>query len=143
MRKLCTVMALAFTCSALAEEKPLILDVPALAHASQASVEGALGKAEFCRKSRLGLSCRFAARGIEVVFVGDKAERIVVNELDDTPFDKTAITRFGFKNQEPDAVTDEAMRWERIPGIAEVSLFPDKDKIDHALIAVSPLPEKK
>jgi hypothetical protein len=143
MRKLCTIISLAFAFPALAEEKPLIIDVPAIAHASRATVEQILGKAEFCRKSKYGVSCRFATHGMEIVFANDKAERIIINDLDDTPFDKIAITRFGFNNQEPDVSTEEVMRWDRIPGIAELSLFPDKDKIDYALIEVTRLPDKK
>ncbi len=143
MRKIYTVILLASAFPALAEEMPLILDVPAIAHASQASVEGLLGKAEFCRKSKYGISCRFASHGTEIVFANDKAERITINDLGDAPYDKTTLTRLGFNNQEPDISSDEIMIWGNIPGIAEVSLFPDKDKIDYALIAVTPPPDKK
>lgn len=143
MHKIYTIILLAFAAAAMAEEKPLILDAPAIAHASEASVEKALGKAEFCRKSRLGNACRFASYGIEIVFAKDKAERITINELDDTPFDKTAITRLGFKAQEPDEATEEIMRWQKIPGIAALTLFPDKDKIDYAVIEVTAMPQPK
>ncbi|MGZ8241972.1 hypothetical protein [Methylomagnum sp.] len=142
MHKLSSVILLAFAFSAIAEEKPLIVNIPALAHASQANVEQILGKAEFCRKSKYGLSCRFAPRGIEVAFVNDKAERIVVNDLDDTVYDKAVITQLGINSQEPDVATEEVIRWDKIPGIAEVSLFPDKEKIDYVLIAVTPLSDK-
>jgi hypothetical protein len=143
MRKICTVILLAFAFPAWAEEKPSIMDVPTLAHASQANVEQRLGKAEFCRKSKYGISCRFVPHGIEIVFANDKAERITINNLDDTPYDKSAITRLGFKNQEPDVSTEEVMRWQQIPGIAELSFFPGKDKIDYALIVVTPPPDEK
>lgn len=138
MRKIYTIIVWAFAFPALAEEKPLIIDAPTLAHASQAKVEQLLGKAEFCRKSKYGISCRFEPHGIEIAFTNDRAERITINELGDTPYNTTAITRLGFKNQDPDVFTEEVMSWARIPGIAELSLFPDKDKIDYALIVVTP-----
>ena len=143
MRMIYAVILWASALPALAEEMPLIIDVPAIAHASQEKVEQLLGKAEFCRKSRQGISCRFAAHGTEIVFVQDKAERITINDLDDVSYDKAVITRFGLKNQEPEVSTEETISWGNITGIAAVSLFPDKDKIDYALIAVSPLPENK
>jgi hypothetical protein len=138
MRKLCSLILLAFTLPALAEEKPLILDVPALVHASQATVEERLGKPEFCRKSKYGLSCRYAPRGVEVAFTDGKAERIVINEMEDTLYEPATLTRLGFKAQEPNQSTDEEMRWTQLPGVAEVTLFPAKEQVDYALIVVTP-----
>jgi hypothetical protein len=143
MRQFATAVLITLASPAFAAESPLLIDVPALAHASQAQVEQVLGKAEFCRKSRYGLSCRFAAHGVEVVFANDKAERITVNDMGDTPYDKNAVSRFGLKAQEPDVATDEMMRWEHLPGLAELTLFADKDKIDYGQIVVTPLPERK
>lgn len=143
MRKICTFGFVAFACAAQAEDKSLIIDVPALAHASQAHVEQVLGQAEFCRKAKYGLSCRFAAHGIEIVFANDQAERMTINELGDIPYDPAAITHFGLKTQEPDVSSEELIRWDRIPGIAEVTLFPNKDKIDYALITLTPAGTKK
>lgn len=142
MKKTFACALLAFALPVLAEEKPLIANVPALAHASQAEVEQRLGKAEFCRKASYGLSCRFTPRGVEVAFVDGKAERIVINDLDNVAFDKNIITQLGFQAQEPNEVTEEVMRWTQLPGIAEVSVFPFKESVDHALILVTSRPEK-
>ncbi|SMF94257.1 hypothetical protein SAMN02949497_1566 [Methylomagnum ishizawai] len=143
MRKIFTLALLSCAGSALADAAPVLVDVPALVHASQAQVEQTLGAAEFCRKSRHGLACRYAAYGVEVVFAKDKAEQIIINDPGELPYDKSAIARLGFKGQEPEVATDEVMTWQTIPGIAELSLFPDHDKIDYALVVVTPPPGRK
>ncbi len=143
MRTVCTALLLAWSFAALAEENTVILNALALAHASQASVEQTLGKPEFCRKARLGLSCRYAAHGTEVVYASDQAQRITINELDELTFDKGAIARLGFPVQEPAEISDEALRWQDVSGISEITLFPSKDKTDYALIVVTPSADSK
>lgn len=143
MRTLCTALLLALSFAALAEENTVILNAQALARASQASVEQALGKPEFCRKAKLGLSCRYAAHGTEVVYANDQAQRITINDLDELTFDKGAIARLGFAVQEPAEISDEVLRWQDVSGVSEITLFPNKDKTDYAVIVVTPPGDSK
>ena len=143
MRRLALAFFLECSATAFADASPLLVDVPALAHASQPAVEQILGKPEFCRKSKLGLSCRYATRGVEIVFVKDKAERITINEMDDTLFDKSAISRLGFGDQQPDESSEEIMRWQHVSGVAEIALHSNKDRIDYAVVVLTPLGDKQ
>lgn len=124
-----------FALTALAEP---VVDVPAIAGKDAAGVAAVLGPAVDCEPVEQGEKCAYAPGETEVVFIDEKADWITVNELIGVAYSDAAIGALGFAPAAPAFVGPDALRWNRIQGIREVSVFKgDRGSIFYAYIQVT------
>lgn len=120
--------------SALASE--LVIDIHVIAGKSKQEVASALGKPSSCTASKYGSKYSYDKGQTEIVFIGGKADWITVEALDGISYDPAAITAFGLKATTPTFNNQFTVRWERVQGLREVSIFPIGAKVDYAYIKV-------
>jgi hypothetical protein len=71
---------------------------------------------------------------IEIVFIAGKADWITINGLNNAPYSSETLTLFGIEQKPASFSNDSVMRWENIPGLSEVSIFPAQGGVDYVYI---------
>jgi len=130
------ILALALVAdSALASE--IVFDVQAIAGKSKQEVASVLGKPSSCSPSKYGEKCSYEKGTSEIVFIKGKADWITVEALDSVQYSENAIMPLGFKAAKPSFKNEFTIRWERVQGLLEVSVFPTGSTVDYAYVKVS------
>lgn len=114
-----------------------IINIPKIAGKSKPEIASILGKPSSCKTGKYGEKFSYNTGQTEIVFINKKADWITVEDLDNVSYDPSAIESLGLKTAAPTFQNDLTVRWERIQGLLEVSIFPSGPKIDYAYIKVS------
>ena len=111
-----------------------ILDVPKIAGKSEEEVAAVLGKPTSCETVKQGKKCFFTPGETEVVFISSKADWITIEALDSAPYSDEVLPLLGLEKTAAVLSNENTMRWETIPGLLEVSVFPAQNGVDYAYI---------
>ena len=117
-----------------------IVDVTKIAGKSQKEVAELLGKPTSCETMKQGNKCFFKPGETEVVFISGKADWITVQALDSAPFSEDVLPLLGIEKTPATFSNDNVMRWETVPGLLEVSVFPAQTGVDYAYILTATKP---
>lgn len=115
---------------------PVAFDVLTLAGKTPSEVEAAVGRASGCSQAELGLSCRYEQRGIQIVFISDKADWITFERLPSVKFAASAIQSLGLPLNRPDFQSADVIRWTGVGGLREVAIFPADDNVWYVHVKV-------
>jgi hypothetical protein len=115
----------------------VIVDVPKIAGKTQKDVATVLGEPTTCETVKQGKKCFFKLGETEVVFISGKADWITVEALDTAPYSDEALPLLGLEKGTAAFSNESTMRWETIPGLLEVSIFPGQGGVDYAYIKTS------
>lgn len=72
----------------------------------------------------------------EIVFINGNADWITIEDIDEIPFNKSALSAIGLKEARPSFSSNLTLRWNSIQGLMEVSIFKGTSKADYAYIKV-------
>ena len=111
-----------------------IVDVPKIAGKNQKEVAALLGEPTSCETVKQGKKCFFKPGETEIVFISGKADWITVEALDSVPYSEEALPLLGLEKTTAVFSNQNTMRWETIPGLLEVSVFPAQNGVDYAYI---------
>lgn len=114
-----------------------IVDATKIAGKSQKEVAQLLGEPISCETIKQGKKCSFTPGETEVVFISGKADWITVEALDSAPFSEDVLPLLGIEKTPATFSNDNVMRWDTVPGLLEVSVFPTATGVDYAYIFVS------
>lgn len=105
----------------------VVMDVMQLVGKSESDVAALLGQPTGCEDIHRARMCRYRPHGNEVMFVAGKADMITVLGMADVPFDEHALVALGFAPVSPDHADADGIRWESLPGLEELTVFPAAD----------------
>lgn len=71
--------------------------------------------------------------GSEATIFG-KADWITVGDLEDVPYNESALSALGLKPSRPTVANFNVLRWTNVPGFVEIAAFPSTAGIDCAYI---------
>ena len=74
---------------------------------------------------------------IEIVYIKGKADWIMVEGMDDVPFNAKALEKLGLQEQSPSFKKAFVIKWEPYGKWKGVSLFKGKNNADYAYIKVN------
>jgi len=114
-----------------------IVDVPEIAGKSQKDVAALLGDPTSCETVKKGEKCFFKPGETEIVFISGKADWITVEALDSAPYSEDVLPMLGLEKTTAVLSNGNTIRWETIPGLLEVSVFPAQSGVDYAYIKTS------
>ncbi len=114
-----------------------IVDVPKIAGKTQKEVATVLGEPTTCETAKQGKKCFFTPGETEIVFISGKADWITVEALDTAPYSEEILPLLGLEKVTAVLSNESTMRWETIPGLLEVSIFPAQSGVDYAYIKTS------
>jgi len=118
-----------------------VVDIATIAGKTQAEVAAVLGAADSVSTVKGGERAHYAKGDTEIVFVKGKADWITISALGDVPFNSKALEALGIKDSPPTFGNQHVLRWNGLPGLLEVSIFPRTKNCDYAYIEVSTRPE--
>ncbi len=118
---------------------PAIVNVPDIAGKSQKDVTGVLGEPTACETVKQGKKCFFTPGETEIVFISGKADWITVEALDSAQYSEEALPLLGIDKTTAVFSNENTMRWETVPGLLEVSIFPAQTGVDYAYIKTATL----
>ena len=133
MKILSLISLLALTISAIAAP---VIDVTKVAGKSKDEVEKILGAPTKTSKTKYGEKCFYKKGDTEIVFINGLADWITVEDIDNVPFNKKAITSVGLEVSHPVKTTDWELQWENLQGFRSISLFKGKSMSDYIYIKV-------
>jgi hypothetical protein len=114
-----------------------IVDVPKIAGKTEKEVATVLGEPTACETVKQGKKCLFKPGETEIVFISGKADWITVEALDAAPYSDDALSLLGLEKAAAAFSNENTMRWETLPGLLEVSIFPAQSGVDYAYIKTS------
>lgn len=100
------------------------MDVMQVVGKTEAEVAVLLGQPASCADIHRARLCKYGPHEDEVMFVRDKANMITVQWMDAVAFDAGALDALGLAPAKPDHADEHGIRWESIPGLQEVAVFP-------------------
>ena len=116
---------------------PMLLEVMPLAGKSEDEVAALLGPPSACKDIHRARLCTYGPHDDEVLFKRGKADMITVQAMDAVAFNAEALDALGLARVAPDHADAHAIRWESIPGLVEVAVFPDAGgSVDFAYVKV-------
>jgi hypothetical protein len=128
------------------EAPAVVVDIRGIAGKSQAEVARVLGEPTASETTRHGgrnlPKMKYRGGDIEIVFVDGKADWITVFGKGRLPFDTQVLGALGLPSTRPSFSSPSAViRWENIPGVREVSVFPGQGgRAHYAYISVRTAP---
>ncbi len=84
-----------------------------------------------------GKKCFFKPGETEIVFISGKADWITVEALDNAPYSDEVLPLLGLEKVTAVLSNESTIRWETIPGLLDVSIFPAQSGVDYAYIKTS------
>jgi hypothetical protein len=115
----------------------LVMEVMPLAGKSEDEVAALLGAPVACAEFHRKRLCRYGPHEDEVLFVRGKADMITVQGMDAVPFNADALDALGLARITPDHADAHTIRWESIPGLVEVAVFPNAGgSVEYAYVKV-------
>ena len=115
---------------------PAKVDVLKVAGKTVKEVNAILGQPSSQEKIPEGNAITYKNKEVEVVFQTAKANLITVSNLESVPFTPSAITVLGLPLSKPSFASEFCLKWQNIPGIAEISIFKGQQGCDFAYIIV-------
>ena len=113
------------------------MDVMQVVGKSEQDVAALLGAPTSCEKVHRARWCRYPPDQDEVMFVAGKADMITVHGMGTVVFSQDALDALGLAPAAPDHSDEYAIRWQSIPGLEEVSVFPGSgNSVDYAYVKV-------
>ncbi len=100
------------------------MDVMQVAGRTEEEVAALLGAPASCSDIHRARMCRYGPHEDEVLFVRGKSDMITVKGMDAVAFDAGALDALGLAPATPDHAGEYALRWESLPGLVEVAVFP-------------------
>ena len=127
--------------SARAAEEPVtavvVMEVMPLVNKSEDEVAALLGLPTACKDIHRARLCTYGPHEDEVLFVRGKADMITVQGMDAVAFNADALDALGLGRVAPDHADTHAIRWESIPGLVEVAVFPGAGgSVEYAYVKV-------
>jgi hypothetical protein len=117
---------------------PLILNVPSIAHKSPEQVQRLLGPPAQTAAAARGIGSKHTYRGgtVEVVFIDDQADRIVVHDTRGLSLDARSLAKLGLPVTKPTHVArGHSLSWENIRGVRQLTMFAGGTRpVSHVLI---------
>lgn len=115
----------------------VVMEVMQVVGKSEAEVSALLGRPSSCEDIHRARLCRYPPDEDEVMFVAGKADMITVQQMDAVAFNADALDALGLGPVEPDHSNEHAIRWESIPELEEVTVFPGQGgSVDYAYVKV-------
>lgn len=108
-------------------ERPVVsvvMDVMQVVGRTEAEIAALLGQPASCADIHRARLCKYGPHQDEVLFVRHKADMITVQGMDAVAYDAGALHALGLAPATPDHANEHAIRWESIPGLVEVAVFP-------------------
>lgn len=115
----------------------VVMDVMHVVGKSEEEVAALLGAPTSCEKVHRARWCRYPPDQDEVMFVAGKADMITVRGMGAVAFSEAALDALGLAPATPDHSDQYAIRWQSIPDLEEVSVFPGPGNwVDYAYVKV-------
>jgi hypothetical protein len=115
----------------------VIVNMPLLVGRTKQGAEQLLGAPVSCQVSKDGELCAYRKGDTQVTFAQDgKADRIMVNDLAGAPYGVGVLPYLGFAPARPTSSDAMSVRWKNLRGLAEVAVFPSRDKASFAYVKV-------
>lgn len=139
MRKLVMTVLVSISIAACGEQSPqpensAVVDIPMIAGKTPAEVATVLGQPSSCGNVKQGKKCIYRLGKTEIVFISGKADWITVNALSDAPYSKNALPFLGLETSSPSFANNYVMRWDGVPNLLEVNIFPSQGHVFYAYI---------
>lgn len=102
-----------------------------------AKIFGSPTSTETVKPSRTPCPCQknsYKNGTIEIVFIKGKADWITIKGFGDAPYSEVALTLLGIEPKPATFSNDNVMRWENIPGLLSVSIFPAQGSVNYAYV---------
>ena len=112
----------------------VVVDVSKIAGKSQSDTSALLGAPVSCELVTYGEKCFYRTGNTEIVFISGKADWITVGALDGAPYSSDVLPLLGLKKMDASFSNEHTIRWEEIPGLLEVSIFPGQSGAGYAHI---------
>ena len=113
------------------------MEVRQLVGKSEEEIAALLGPPVACADIHRARLCKYGPHEDEVLFVRGKADMITVQGMDAVAFNADALDALGLERATPDHADAHAIRWESIPGLVEVAVFPGAgDSVGYAYVKV-------
>lgn len=114
----------------------VVMDVMRVVGRSESEVAALLGPGS-CEDIHRARLCRYPPRDDEVMFVRGKADMITVQGMGAVIFDDGALAALGLAPAQPEHRDEHAIRWESLPGLHEVTVFPAPgNRVHYAYVKV-------
>jgi len=115
----------------------VVMEVRQLVGKSEEEIAALLGPPVACADIHRARLCKYGPHEDEVLFVRGKADMITVQGMDAVAFNADALDALGLERATPDHADAHAIRWESIPGLVEVAVFPGAgDSVGYAYVKV-------
>lgn len=115
----------------------VVMDVMQVVGKSEAGVAALLGEPTTCEEVHRARWCKYPPDQDEVMFVAGKADMVTVHGMAAVAFDEAALEALGLAPAAPDHSDPYAIRWQSIPGLEEVTVFPGPgNSVDYAYVKV-------
>ena len=96
-----------------------------------------LGDPAFCIKDESALNCSFKKGDVNVEFIDGKvSESTVKGSLSNAPYRKDTLAMLGLPVKDATFSNEHIMRWENIPGLLDVTLHSEGNRVSFATIKV-------
>ena len=120
---------------------PVVIDVSTIAGKTPPEVAGILGapvrRGAAASDGKNYPAYHYRNGRVQVVFVDGKADWITIQRLDSVPFARHALGAFGLPVAVPSSESAEVIRWTRVAGLRELSIFARPDSgVDYATVFV-------
>jgi len=109
-----------------------LIDVPKVAGRTQKEVAELLGEPTSWGTGKQGKKGLFKPGVTEIVFISGTADWITVEALDGAPYSEEVLPLLGIQKTTAVLSNENTIRWETIPGLLAVSVFPAQDGVDYA-----------
>jgi hypothetical protein len=109
-------------------------EVEKIAGKTPKQVSAILGKPSGEEKTKYGPKLTYQENQIEIVFIHDKADWIIITPLTKIAFGRSAITALGLIETVPKFESSEVIRWEPHSTFHSISIFNSEGKVWYAYI---------
>jgi hypothetical protein len=136
-----SIMALILACPLTSPAADtVIIDVKQLVGKYHLEVRDILGVETACYPFGIKkYKCAYPNHGLEVVFIHDRADWILIKKIGNIPYNKSSLSLLGLAVRDPDQEDANVMRWRNLDGLTDVAFFPAGGKTHYISIrAITP-----
>ena len=115
----------------------VVMDVMRVVGRPESEVAALLGEPSSCEQVHRARWCKYPPHQDEVMFVAGKADMVTVRAMGAVAFNESALGSLGLAPAAPDQADPYAIRWQSLPGLEEVTVFPGPGGfVDYAYVKV-------